>query len=851
MEIGFWRCLFSEDDSRLLLRQRAPEVVIFRGCRLESWYHSNASGLFVRRMRNVSIQSALECFLTVAQGRRPVDAGNGEDSTTDEGIDPQTPVAILRRCGAAAIGLDISLGLADVPMAVVLTAQELSEVFQRAQNGIEDEAADVWSVQTIVRPADGVRVLSVYNCDATGLERSDIFGRSYDALYNTMRPRDAVLPTPEAALAVDQCIPLTDSHRASVEAKTLGIVRFASRFHNLELEGLVLEFILDSRGCAVLHGCWCASVFSPEVRRRFRSGGAASRRASPRVFPVPAPSGCTTPPSRPASATPPLRPASATPPSRPASARSASRRDTTGQGEGPPAEPVAAAPAAVVQPTPSFGSLPAGGAARTGEGGTMTKAAADIVVLLEVWRGNEFLGETTVNCAINAQRLQLRPADHSGPTRADARKRGPSAEALAQASVLVATTWRHSGDGRAPLMCFQLRQADGLPPPTADASPGVRAVLWLQQRAPTSQYSPLWASAVAEDAAGGTAVCWEESVELHVEDGPGRATPEVFSMGVPLVAWNFGPDADPELNVDGWDIRGRPVELRRVLRSARDLICGAQWAAHWGTCEADGTMRGSTLAAQVCQRWGTEKMNRSHLLTQLSYHTDQFSDLQQAWEAELEHARERVMTTNGDMDTESRERARIRDETASIVQEQEKRLAETCRQMCSVLDDHRIQEHIDSVALEQSRQRIAEQRTIVHQLIDKSQVLQGSLDRTVSQFDQVSSSYAQVQGEIFRAQVVRPRTAQDLDDSIGQSQLLRAEVADEEQRLAGLKSKLRFLQDELTREREISVRFEDFVRKIASTPAARLRTGGGFRLHRTAKSEAIAMLETLAALPDP
>jgi len=842
MEVGFWRCLFGDDDSRLVLRQRAPEVIIFRGCRLEAWYHSTANGLFVRRVRNVCIQSAMDCLLRIAQSASP-------DAVSGEGLDPNAPAAILRRRGAGAIGLDSHRGLSDVPMATMLTVQELTEIFQRAQNGIEGEEADIWSVQSLVSPADDVRVLCAYNCDSMGVERNDIFGRRYETLYNTLRSRDTVVPFGGAVLVDDQCLPVASDQRAVVEAKTLGIVRFASRFHALELEGIVLEFVFDSKDNCVLHGCWCAAVFGPEVKRKFRSGSLAGRGGgpAPRVFPVPAPS------SRPRSATPSMaRAVSSSTGSEAGRSDFARDREPVGTGGGV-RDTSRAAPSEVA-------SERGCGESAKGDGPAEVARSHDAAfVLLEVWRGEDFLGEAVVNCSIDDQRLRLCPAgvsDPAGRTRADRRKEAdgaPSAEDLERAWVHVGASWRYVGDAQTPLLSFSLWRAEGLPPPRA-ASPGLRALLWLQRHSSdippwsSKQFSPLWGSAVAGDAADGTAASWEESVELRMEDGPGRGSPEIFAEGVPWVQKNYAPDADPESGVDGWDIRGRPIELKKVLRSARDQVCGAHWNAHWGNCAEDGTMRGSALATQVCQRWGMDRLNRSHLLSQLSYHVDQFSDLQQAWEAEIAQAQEAISAKQGLLETERLERTRIRNETAGIVQEQEKRMAETCRQMCSVLDDHRIAEYMDNVALEQSKQRISEQRTIVHQLIDKGHGLQSSLDRTVRQFDELSSSYAQVQGEMLRAQVLRPRTVHDLDDSIGQAQLIREEVAEEESNLAGLRGKMMSLQDELVKEREASLRLEEFVRKIARGPAARLRTGGGFQLDRTAKSEAIAMLDELRAL---
>lgn len=277
MEINLWHCLHCEDDSRLLLRQRAPEVCVFHGSRLECWYHSNSTGLYTRRNRNVTIPAVLDCFLTAARG-----SPNG--ATRELG--GQTPAAIFRRRASTTLA-DTGRGLVDAQHATVLSVQELTQVLQRAQNGVEDEEASVWSLQTIVHPLEDIRVISVYSCDASGVERSDIFGRSYSKLYPWTFEKDVALPNLDE-LTADRCLPIGGQRRADIEAKTLGIVRFASRFHSLEFEGLVLEFIFDAHDHPVLHGCWNASLFSPDNRRKIRSGCLPGRiPAAPRMFPVP------------------------------------------------------------------------------------------------------------------------------------------------------------------------------------------------------------------------------------------------------------------------------------------------------------------------------------------------------------------------------------------------------------------------------------------------------------------------------------------------------------------------------------------------------------------------------------
>jgi len=256
-------------------------------------------------------------------------------------------------------------------------------------------------------------------------------------------------------------------------------------------------------------------------------------------------------------------------------------------------------------------------------------------------------------------------------------------------------------------------------------------------------------------------------------------------------------------------------------------------------------MRGSLLASQAMSRCSTERMTRSLLFVQLASQVEGFKDLQEAWLDFVDDAKATIKTNRDDTSGKQDETARMQKETAAMVEEHEKRLAKVCREMCGALDEHRVKEQLDDIALEQSKSRINEQRTMVHQLVDKSHALQGSLDRTVRKFDEVSTSYAQVQGDLMRAQVIRPRSSNELHASIGQAQEISAEVSGEEQQLEGLRDRLAQMQDDLTSERHFSARLEDFVRRIAAAPPARLRTGGGFQLDSTAKMEAAALLRSM------
>merc|ERR1712039_154066 len=164
------------------------------------------------------------------------------------------------------------------------------------------------------------------------------------------------------------------------------------------------------------------------------------------------------------------------------------------------------------------------------------------------------------------------------------------------------------------------------------------------------------------------------------------------------------------------------------------------------------------------------------------------------------------------MESGDREMDLIRQETETIMKAHETKLANVCRDMCGAVDERSMREHADDVALQQSKQRIAEQNSMAKQLINKSHGLQGSIDKTVRKFDEVSSSYATVQKELARRQACKtpvPGDA-DLSKAMSHSQRLMNEMEQEERDLAMLKSYLDKSHADLTAERQHSNRLEDF-----------------------------------------
>lgn len=280
MELGFWGHLWKDSEARLRLQQRIPEVCVFHGCRLDGWYHTNSNGFVVRRNQFVNSQALVECFSA---------------PSAHSGQGPKTPVAILRR-PTAICNPDVGGAPAkQVPSAEVITAEGLVSLMQALDQGCLPHGIrknDVWSLQAFIQPIDNVRAISVYSCDVMAVERSDVFGRQFSKVYNA--ESDITEQTPED-VAADRCLPIPPKRRASLEARTLSVVRFLSRFYSQDFEGLVLEFIFDASERPILHACWASSVFGNEPRRKIRDEPrreirprSSSPSRIPKVFPVPA-----------------------------------------------------------------------------------------------------------------------------------------------------------------------------------------------------------------------------------------------------------------------------------------------------------------------------------------------------------------------------------------------------------------------------------------------------------------------------------------------------------------------------------------------------------------------------------
>lgn len=247
LRINFWRYLVKEGAEGLPLKQRAPDVAILRGDELEDCYCSNPRGLLQKRGPSESTREALLDRLLANSARllEGIPGAAGE-------MGRHTPVAILRRAGGGPDGGVAAHASSDVKVRVVL-ASELMELLETPTGPLRP--ADVgpdecWSLQALVPTSRDVRLVASYSRDALDKESIEVTSRSYKAMY----PMASLVVGINELEAASSVVP--PEQAAAVEAKTLALVRYVQLFHQQRLNGLMVEFVLDSSNRTLLHGFW-------------------------------------------------------------------------------------------------------------------------------------------------------------------------------------------------------------------------------------------------------------------------------------------------------------------------------------------------------------------------------------------------------------------------------------------------------------------------------------------------------------------------------------------------------------------------------------------------------------------
>lgn len=795
-----WICNDEAGDRPLHLKQRIPEVLVFKGCSLNGWYGTNRGGVAVKRHTPKDKEEQLKLL-----GR----LGGPDVDQTD------APVAILRRCTTALREGDPSP--IDTPSAELLSKATLCERVQQVRDGTVDKE-EVWSVQAFVQPRDDVRILAVYSCDTGGAERSDIFGRRFTKAYRS--GRTVRVPEPEDVAADGGFLALPESLRLAVEAKTLGAVRFASRFHGLDFEGLELEFVVDSEDNLVLHACWSSFLFRLEADRirpvslpqpdAFEPSIPVAPQPA-RVFPVPVIRETTE--EMDFDRTLPKAPELLSPSQQPNKRRSS---DST---------------ASLAEPSNPWHTA-------TGE----NFISEDCCVLLEVWCGGVFLGEALLphhppGWPAQEHTLALEsaasPGDTSRPSRSDPRKsrsrrlnaanRQPLPERVSIARALVSLSWH--GQAAHQTLAARVVEANGLTIPPDGEGLGVRALLWLRRSGQTD-WEPLWASQDAKGGQDSEPWIWDEETDLGLHPAPANMTATLSSP------------------------RGEGSSRRSIATSvakSSEVVAGARLVGHWGMNEQDGCMRTGNLASQVLQR-NTSKRSRGSMLVRIAGQLERCHKAKAALDEYLQEVQDAGVKMQREAPERQKEIEKLEGELCEGEARHKARLAKVCKEMHVTLDDRREDGHNEAHKVWQVQQRIRQKRAAIEQLEREKANMQDALDKTVEQFDEVSSSYARIQNEMLRTQKAR---LQGCQREVAGNKEVQAAIDEAEAQLEASRSELLETKRaclhaprELNAKREFARQLEEFIRRIASGGAV-ARTGGGFDMDNAAVLEATFYVQEL------
>jgi len=665
MEISFWSCTCNDSGSGVLLKQRIPEVALFHGVTLEAWYH-NINGL-VTLKANPSIPAFLEQL--------------GRSS-----LGPSAPACILRY--ESSLGKTREGAPSGSIVAVVLSLQKTGELLEKvAQEETPilecGSLSGLWTLQSYMEPRYGIRILSLYTCDAQLEERSDIFSHRFRPTY------EATAASIEDT-GSDAPKDLETPYRQAVESKTLGIVRFAREYHNLDLDGAILEFIFDLRGQIVLHGCWAMSLCQDLGARRLRPGGLKHGIIwrEPKAFPVP----------KVAAQWPP-----APTPARPPSATRGAKRSASVTG--------------IFQ-----------------EMAEKHQGPSSCEFLLEFWQAETFLGEVAFQCQpSNQSELRVLNLTTQCPSlRADGRKfmTGNGANG---AVAVVTTSWSKDAGG---WLNFKLGRAEHLATKNSDAQ--VNAILWLRKG---HEYIPVWSSGDAEaveELIDGR-WCWVhvwggENVEVSLRhamadrrDRPSSATPR--STKVKTEAAEVEPTMDTE------------------VKTPQDQVCGAAFAAHWGMSE-EGALCGHQLAAQVCQRFKLGRSTRSGLLKSLAERVVSFHNMQREWEAFRETMNVKHLEAVDELHCQEKV---FRETTLKYDQSVDtfhRSLAACAKRLCLEEEDYHLREDEDIAEAAEVKERVEEQQQKLLELQRQEEQYQISLEQVRSKYNDLVTEDARLRAQL-------------------------------------------------------------------------------------------------------
>jgi len=240
------------------LRQRIPEVALFRGSELQACYFQDANCRVQERdSSEVTPEKVIDRLLGSA-GRAPLDA--------------DAPVAIMR-CQAEDPSSPPTSTVVSEPALRELLDQACGRRSPRRAGGAE------WSLQSLVAPDQDLRIEVHYTRTAQDLEVK-VVGRSFQAKYplgNAGAGQGASQWPHGPAAADEQPLHVPEAVANQVRAKNEKIIEYMQQYHSCTVGSLVTEFLVDASGKAILHAFLRASPGSAEDLPRPPRGGFARR----------------------------------------------------------------------------------------------------------------------------------------------------------------------------------------------------------------------------------------------------------------------------------------------------------------------------------------------------------------------------------------------------------------------------------------------------------------------------------------------------------------------------------------------------------------------------------------------
>lgn len=271
---------------------------------------------------------------------------------------------------------------------------------------------------------------------------------------------------------------------------------------------------------------------------------------------------------------------------------------------------------------------------------------------------------------------------------------------------------------------------------------------------------------------------------------------------------------------------------------------------HWGV-DGAGKLSTHTLAQQVLKRFSSSKANRNNMLSQMATQLERYRNLQMAWGEQNMAAKAVVAKADEELQRRDEEIVQAMAETRRLEAEYRTKMGVMCKSMMKELDDERMVGAKDENIHAESRQRAAEQKSMIQKLEERNEAMHITLEKTMKKLNDVQSAYRAAQVEQSRWDATTSRyseQAPELTRALNRVQTLTAQREQSEAELGGLRGQLNRYSEDLKKERNHARKLEDFIRRIAMGPSASVRTGGGYSLDARAKREAASLIREAARL---